>query len=205
MKIRRANDHDAMAIATVHVLSWQAAYPGLIPQEYLDGLRPEGRLAGWEQVLLATDWPRAGVLLLVDDDPSGQDRPRNDESGEDNSRASGAEGIAGFSHVCPTRDEDLDPTVTGEVTSIYLAPEAWGSGNGVALLAASIDQMIEAGYETATLWALDTNARARRFYEIGGWKSDGATKIHDWGTFVCTDVRYVLDLSRRDRDEPKTP
>src|ERR1700722_2604416 len=138
MKIRRANNHDAMAVATVHVRSWQAAYPGLIPQEYLDGLRPEGRLAGWEQVLVATDWPRAGVLLLV-----------GDESGEDDSRASGAEGIAGFSHVCPTRDEDLDPTVTGEVTSIYLAPEAWGSGNGVALLAASIDQMIEAGYETA--------------------------------------------------------
>ena len=126
---------------TVHVRSWQAAYPGLIPQEYLDGLRPEGRLAGWEQVLSGNRLAAAaGVLLLV-----------GDESGEDDSRASGAEGIAGFSHVCPTRDEDLDPTVTGEVTSIYLAPEAWGSGNGVALLAASIDQMIEAGYETATL------------------------------------------------------
>jgi len=57
--------------------------------------------------------------------------------------------------------------------------------------------MVEAGYETATLWALDTNTRARRFYEIGGWKIDGATKLHDWGTFVCTDVRYVLDLKGR--------
>lgn len=192
MKIRRANDRDAMAIATVHVRSWQAAYPGLIPQEYLDGLRPEGRVAGWRQALVATDWPRAGVLLIVDDDPSVHDR----------SARSGAGGVAGFSHVCPTRDDDLDPAVTGEVTSIYLAPEAWGSGNGVALLAASIDQMVEAGYETATLWALDTNARARRFYEIGGWKTDGATKVHDWGTFVCTDVRYVLDLHRHDRDAP---
>ena len=61
-------------------------------------------------------------------------------------------------------------------------------------MAASLDEMVKAGYTTATLWALDTNARARRFYEIGGWRADGVTKIHDWGSFTCTDVRYVLDL-----------
>jgi GNAT superfamily N-acetyltransferase len=184
MIIRRAIQDDAKAVAEVHVRSWQAAYPGLIPQAYLDGLRPESRVGGWQQVLAATDWPRAGVLLLVDDESSPDSAP-------------GTAKVTGFSHVCATRDDDLDPSVTGEVTSIYLAPEAWGSGNGVALLSASIDQMVEAGYEIATLWALDTNARARRFYEIGGWKTDGATKLHDWGTFVCTDVRYVLDLKSR--------
>jgi GNAT superfamily N-acetyltransferase len=124
------------------------------------------------------------VLLLVDDNLSQGEGPESEK-------------VMGFSHVCPTRDDDLDGATTGEVTSIYLAPDAWGSRNGVALLAASIDQMVAAGYETATLWALDTNARARRFYEIGGWSLDGTTKSHDWGTFVCTDVRYVLDL--RDR------
>jgi GNAT superfamily N-acetyltransferase len=184
MEIRRATDSDAMAIAAVHVRSWQAAYPGLIPQDYLDALRPESRLGGWQQVLAATDWPRSGVLLLVDDNLSQGEGPESEK-------------VMGFSHVCPTRDDDLDGATTGEVTSIYLAPDAWGSRNGVALLAASIDQMVAAGYETATLWALDTNARARRFYEIGGWSLDGTTKSHDWGTFVCTDVRYVLDL--RDR------
>jgi GNAT superfamily N-acetyltransferase len=102
--------------------------------------------------------------------------------------------VVGFSHICPTRDDDRDPATTGEITSIYLAPEAWGGGNGLALMTASIEQLTEAGYLTATLWALDTNARARRFYEIGGWRTDGATKRHDWGTFVCTDVRYVKGL-----------
>ncbi len=184
MEIRRANDDDAVAIATVHVRSWQAAYPGLIPQDYLDGLRPEHRVPAWEQVLSATDWPRAGVLLIVDDNFSLAEGP-------------GAGNVMGFSHVCATRDDDLDPATTGEVTSIYLAPEAWGSRSGVALLAASLEQMVTAGYETAMLWALDTNTRARRFYEIGGWKTDGATKLHDWGTFVCTDVRYTLDLRGR--------
>lgn len=129
-------------------------------------------------ILAATEWPRAGMLVLVDSDH-------------------GTERLGGFSHICPTRDADMDPAHTGEITSIYLAPEAWGGGNGVALIEASIDQLVLAGYDRATLWALDTNARARRFYEIGGWRHDGTTKIHDWGPFVCTDVRYVLDLEER--------
>jgi len=32
-----------MAMATVHVRSWKGAYAGLIPQSYLDALRPELR------------------------------------------------------------------------------------------------------------------------------------------------------------------
>ena len=66
MEIRRATLEDAMAIASVHVRSWKSAYPGQIPQGYLDSLHPKDRVEGWEQVLAATDWPREGVFLLVD-------------------------------------------------------------------------------------------------------------------------------------------
>jgi GNAT superfamily N-acetyltransferase len=187
MRIRSATAVDALAIATVHVRSWQTAYPGLIPQDYLDGLRPEDRVGGWRKVLASTDPPGSGVLVLVDGLEDGS------EIGSE------AEVIRGFCHTCPVRDEDLDPTTTGEVTTIYLAPEAWGAGNGLALLQASLARMVDAGFETASLWTLDTNARARRFYEKGGWKTDGVTKVHDWGSFVCTDVRYVLDLSSWNR------
>lgn len=173
-----------MSIASVHVRSWQAAYPGLLPQDYLDELRPEHRVGGWSQVLQGTDWPRGGVFVLVDGESSSGEGSRPGE-------------VVGFCHLCPTRDDDRDRATTGEVTSIYLAPEAWGAGNGVALLAVAIDEMTEAGYTTATLWALDTNARARRFYEIGGWEPDGVTKVNDWGPFVCTDVRYVLALANK--------
>jgi GNAT superfamily N-acetyltransferase len=171
MEIREAVTGDEMAIADVHVRSWKSAYPGLIPQPYLDALRAEDRSASWEITLARSQWPRSGILVLTD-----RDR------------------VTGFSHLCPTRDEDRDPETTAEITSIYLAPEAWGAGNGVALMNASIRRLREAGYEAASLWAMDKNARARRFYETGGWALDGTTKIHDWGEFVCTDVRYVLDL-----------
>ena len=133
MDIRRAVPDDAMSIASVHVRSWQAAYPGLLPQDYLDELRPEHRVGGWSQVLQGTDWPRAGVFVLVDGESSSGEGSRPGE-------------VVGFCHLCPTRDDDRDRATTGEVTSIYLAPEAWGAGNGVALLAVAIDEMTEAGY-----------------------------------------------------------
>lgn len=41
--LRAAEPADALAVANVHVRSWQAAYKGLLPDEYLAGLRPEDR------------------------------------------------------------------------------------------------------------------------------------------------------------------
>jgi hypothetical protein len=38
MDIRAARMEDVPQIAAVHVRSWQAAYRGLLPQAYLDGL-----------------------------------------------------------------------------------------------------------------------------------------------------------------------
>jgi ribosomal protein S18 acetylase RimI-like enzyme len=33
------------------------------------------------------------------------------------------------------------------------------------------------GYASAVLWVLESNVRARRFYEIAGWNPDGRTKV----------------------------
>jgi len=43
MELRRAEPPDAIALARVHVRSWQAAYRKLMPDDYLDQLRPEDR------------------------------------------------------------------------------------------------------------------------------------------------------------------
>ena len=182
MEVRAATIDDAEAVADVHVRSWRAAYPGLIPQDFLDNLQAEHRLPGWRRILDETAWPRQGVLVLVPD----LSNPSATASGPD---------PVGFAHVCPTRDDDRDPAAVGEITSIYLLDSVWGTAGGRQLMAAALEALRAGGYETATLWALDTNARARRFYERGGWRVDGSTKEHDWGSFVCTDVRYVLPLT----------
>ena len=182
MEIRRATLEDAMAIATVHVRSWKAAYPGQIPQGFLDSLHPEDRVEGWLQVLSGTDWPREGVFLLVDAAESTEGGPARAESNAGDGRSGGA--VVGFSHICPTRDDDLDPATTGEITSIYLEPEAWGAGKGALLMEASLDEMVAAGYETACLWALDMERsgpsvlRGRRVENRRGLEGPRLGNIH---------------------------
>ena len=45
MTVRDAQPRDAAEVADVHVRSWQAAYRDLFPDDYLDGLRVEDRMA----------------------------------------------------------------------------------------------------------------------------------------------------------------
>ena len=159
----------------MHVRSWQAAYRGLLPQEYLDALTPQRRLGEWEAVLGATCWPTTGTLVLED-------------------RAAGGGGVAGFACVGPTRDNDGDPASVGELRLLYLDPDHFGTGGGTVLLAAAGDRLRAAGFVSATAWVLETNDAARAFYERRGWRPDGARQRHDWGTFVVTDVRYAVVL-----------
>ncbi len=100
---------DAQGIATVNVRSWQVAYRGLVPQDFLDGLDSAQSCLRWERTLSSQ---------------SGRDRT---VVAEDATR------IVGFAHVCPSRDDATAGTV-GELASIYVLPEAWGRGFGRELV-----------------------------------------------------------------------
>jgi GNAT superfamily N-acetyltransferase len=166
VEVRAAVVEDAEQIADVHVRSWQAGYRGLLPQDYLDGLDPAARVPARRQLLEASDLPRTGTLVAADD---GQ--------------------VVGFAHVGPSRDEDADSSV-GEVFAIYLAPGAWGKGHGRELMAAALADLVQAGYRQATLWVLEPNARARRFYEAAGFRPDGASMEDDSRGFPLAEIRY---------------
>lgn len=170
MEIRPARDDDAAQLGVVHVLSWQAAYRGLLPQHFLDGLDPARRARLWERTL-GEPAPRSGVVV-----------------------ADAGDRLAGFAHFCPSRDEDADPARTGELSSIYLLPESWGRGVGRQLMTAALAGLAEAGYGQATLWVLDSNDRARRFYRMAGWAVDGAVKQEEGPGFTLTEVRYRRPL-----------
>jgi ribosomal protein S18 acetylase RimI-like enzyme len=176
VSIRAARADDARAIATAHVRSWQAAYRGLIPQDYLDSLDPEHRVARWAARLSQVEggWPRTGVLVAQE-----------------------ADQVVGFAGFSPVRDPDLDPATVGELTTIYLLPQAWGQGHGRELMAAALAALRQAGYREAVLWVLDSNDRARRFYLAAGWRADGGAKQVDLdGTgFPLSEVRYRHPLT----------
>jgi GNAT superfamily N-acetyltransferase len=101
--------------------------------------------------------------------------------------------LGGFVAVSASRDSDSMLT-TGEVTAIYVSPALWGRGYGAALLERAIGVLREANFSTATLWVLDSNVRARQFYERAGWSADGTQKVEDRGSFSLHEVRYRRTL-----------
>jgi GNAT superfamily N-acetyltransferase len=79
----------------------------------------------------------------------------------------------------------------GELSALYVVPEEWGSGVAGALHEEALEGMRELGATEATLWVVEGNTRARRFYEREGWSADGETKS---SMLDITEVRYRRPL-----------
>jgi GNAT superfamily N-acetyltransferase len=172
--IRPAEVSDAEQIGLIHVRSWQSAYRGKIPQDHLDGLDPAERAGQWRRALETIDRSRAGILV-----------------------ADSGAGVVGFANYGRSRDADADPGRTGQLAAIYLLPQAWGTGTGRELMAAAVDELAALGFAEATLWVLDSNDRARRFYTKAGWAEDGVTRVDDSLGIMLNEVRYLLRLRSR--------
>ena len=171
MITRVAAVKDAAAIAQIHVWSWQQAYRGLLPQEFLDALDPASRTPSWRRSITNQSPPTRACLVIAD-----------------------TEQILGFAHICPTRDDDAQNNAVGELASIYLHPDAWGDGLGRQLMAEALELLREAGNAEVTLWVLQGNARAIHFYEADDWSPDGATKEATIADATVTEVRYRKTL-----------
>jgi ribosomal protein S18 acetylase RimI-like enzyme len=160
--IRRATVQDAPALDRLNVRVVQAAYGGQLPNECLTGLRPEEQVAGWERGL-RRDRARDPVLVAQQDDR-----------------------VVGFAVAGPAQD----PEGAGELYAITVDPDHWGTGVGRALLVAAQAELARLGYAEAVLWVLPDNARARRFYEVAGWTTDGTQRTSEVLGVVIPEVRY---------------
>jgi GNAT superfamily N-acetyltransferase len=169
MRIRDATVDDADALALVHVHGWQWGYRGLLPDSFLNGLSAERRAEQWRSWLLEPGRTRTRVAVT--------------EQGA----------FAGFAASGPSRDPVADADV-GEVYAIYLEEPFAGTGVGAGLLRSALDWLEEEGYARATLWVLEGNTRARRFYEREGWALDGTAKSEPREDFTMDEVRYAISL-----------
>ncbi|MEO1060207.1 MAG: GNAT family N-acetyltransferase [Actinomycetota bacterium] len=166
LEIRPLTVDDADQLGPVHVRAWQAAYRGIMPDDYLDGLDGTARAARWREHL--GDVP-ADVVHLVGD----------------------LEGrIVGGVTVGTERDERR----IGELYAINLDPDAFGTGVGQALFEAGEEALRSLGHDEAVLWVVRENARARRFYERNGWLPDGTEKAVDFGGVDVVELRYATTL-----------
>jgi GNAT superfamily N-acetyltransferase len=158
MKIRAAQPMDALAVARVHVRSWQAAYRGLLPEAYLDQLSAEDRAAHYD---FATNDPAKPRTLIAEEDKE----------------------ILGFASTQPSADPRLPGF--GELCALYVDPDRWGRGIGVSLVEAARAQLKASGFREASLWVLMGNRRAESFYIRDGWQADGEHKQDTlWGVTV---------------------
>ena len=163
LSVRVARQEDAPAVAAVHVRSWQAAYRGLLPDDYLDSLRPEDRVAHY-----TFDSPDANLPVTVVALEGGA--------------------VCGFVTTGPSRDADV--AGMGEVLALYVAPEAWGTGVGARLVTEGRAHLSHMGFTEAVLWVLVGNDRAQRFYRTDGWQPDDGRRSEElWGV-VVDEVRF---------------
>ena len=167
MLLRAAESADAMSVARVHVRSWQSAYRGLLPNEYLDQLRPEDRAERYDFASRDPQTPQTIVAV---------------EAGV----------IRGFATTSPSRDADL--AGYGELGALYVDPDYWGRGIGMALVSAARDRLAGLGFGNALLWVLMGNVRADRFYRNDQWTPDGLQRTDTvWGVTV-NEIRYRRKL-----------
>lgn len=170
--IRPAESTDSEGIARVHTRSWQSAYRGLLPDEWLDALRWEDRKLRWD-----------GILSIG---PSGT-------KGKVYVAANSHNEIIGFASIGPSRDEDIDQDRVHELFAIYLTPKAWGKGIGSALFRAILKEIPNTAIRLE-LWVLEDNIRGRKFYERQGFTLDGTTKEAEIDGFQLEEVRYRIQL-----------
>ncbi len=176
LELRAARPEDAAAVAGVHVRSWQAGYRRLLPDAYLDGLRPEDRM-GHYRFGAADPGAPATVVAVLDGNLRGFVTTRRPGPG------------AGPGPGGP--DDGPEP---GEVLALYVDPEAWGSGVGRQLLSDARLRLGRSGCTEAVLWVLAGNDRAQRFYRIDGWGAEDVRRtVEVWGIAV-DEVRYRRPL-----------
>jgi GrpB-like predicted nucleotidyltransferase (UPF0157 family)/GNAT superfamily N-acetyltransferase len=171
MRVRRATESDARAIAEVHVRSWLAAYRGILPENVLDGLSASERERSWRRHLGSggEHW-----WALVAEVPGA--------------------GIAGFCSVAtPSRDEGAGER-TAEVTALYVDPDRLREGTGGVLLAAALGELSEKGWHDAVLWVLPENEGALAFYNRFEFAVEpGVEKVEERSGRPVIRLRVSLD------------
>ena len=140
LQLCRATSADVQALAEVHVQAWREAYAGLIPQSVLDQLDAAERAAMWRGALAG------GAIVFL---------------------AKLSDCIIGFG-AC-RRQPDAALPQSAEISALYVLERAQRHGIGRALMTAMARELLAQGHQSASLWVLEANARARRFYgALGG-------------------------------------
>jgi ribosomal protein S18 acetylase RimI-like enzyme len=199
VELREACHGDEPAVAELHVRSWQEAYGGLMPAEFLAALDPRDRARRYTFGPDAAGAPTTLLAVIAEEGAfeggDGGD-PSLTNSGEvrPGSPPSPGEALVGFVTFGGSRDDDAEGL--GEVYALYVDPDRLRGGVGRMLMGEARRRLADGGFEEAILWVLQGNDRARSFYEGEGWVADGATREENPYDIVSKVSRFRRPLDR---------
>lgn len=166
--IRPANEIDAAAIATVHIVAWKETYQGIVPEDFLQNLSIERRTAQWVNSLSdpQNQYHHAFVAEL-----NGQ--------------------VVGFANYGFSTDTEY----RGELFAIYMLKSAQKRGIGRMLVSEVVTGFAGLGVDSMLVWVLKENP-ARGFYENLGGVFLRETTIEIGGKALLEVAYGWRDLSR---------
>ncbi|GAA1845367.1 GNAT family N-acetyltransferase [Brevibacterium marinum] len=197
-RVRPARVCDAARIAEVHIAAWRAAYRGIMTDDVLDSLDLERQSAAWSTNLGDEQSPMSSLVAVRAGPHEATADTHEATAGTDEATADPR--IIGFGGVCPPRDvaEVLDrlPDTSGlgQLASINLHPDVFGTGAGAVLLHALEDELRELGFTRAYLMVAEGNERAMRFYAKHGWHRTEITHVFDGVTPAVPERLFTIDL-----------
>jgi ribosomal protein S18 acetylase RimI-like enzyme len=167
--IRKAKLADSLAIAIIHIKSWQAGYKNIIPNMFLNQLSIKDIEQKWQNFIMAT------TVLIA----------------EMNSQ------LVGFSCIGPYRDiASSNHIKPGEIYSLFLHPDFWRQGLGKKLCLKSLSKLKQDGFTEVMLWVLEDNEPAQAFYKAIGFieTTHRKNKLIYSSINVC-EVQYHIKLT----------
>jgi GNAT superfamily N-acetyltransferase len=171
--IRPATDADVLPMARVHIMSWRETYPGLLPDPMLARLSIADQAIRWQRMLDRPDGWGGSLAFVADQEGS----------------------VVGYGTCSGQRTRLLqDRGFTGEVGELYLLRRAQGRGAGSALMRAMAAALAQRGHRAMSLWVLERNGHARRFYErLGGSLIAGKQARFAEVAYGWNDLRTLID------------
>jgi ribosomal protein S18 acetylase RimI-like enzyme len=90
---------------------------------------------------------------------------------------------------------EASPQKRGEIPALFVLPTYWRRGWGRRLCERALDEARASGMEDVGLWVLESNTRARSFYEALGFRLSDETRVFlERGSAELLERRYVKDL-----------
>ena len=156
-------------MACIRIAGWRAAYRGIVPNSFLEGLNLAEEERKVEAALASKQNP---FMLTVAE------------------RACAIEGYIVYPQPLPQFEDKA------EIKALYVNPALQRSGTGSVLLEHALDTL-RSDFETLIIWCLEENSIGRSFYEKQGGQLLGKPQtfaLPEAPEIELLEVGYVWDL-----------